>query len=273
MTVIPFKRARKVVQHDIHPGPDMTIRKPSLFWTLTEPARFLMETSAMAALSPLLMTAPRGNGQPVLVLPGFATSDRMTMLMRQYLSLMGFKVFPWELGWNFDQHSAGENGEHVAARINAIADETGQSVSLVGWSLGGIIAREVARRDPSRVRQVITLGSPFTGNPHANAISKVYEMMTGNEVASPAIRMRFVLGHHPLKIPSTAIYSRMDGIAAWRNCMAETNEISENVEIQSSHFGFVTSPAVYYALADRLAQPEGEWKPFVRQGPFAHFYP
>ncbi|MFM5885266.1 MAG: esterase/lipase family protein [Novosphingobium sp.] len=249
------------------------IRKPLLGWTMLEPLRVLFETGMLVATCPALATAPRGDGHPVMVLPGFATSDAMTVALRQYLAMMGYQVFPWELGWNLDQHSVGENGEHIARRIEQIAEATGRAVSLVGWSLGGVLAREAARRDHAGLRQVITLSSPFTGDPRATSVSGIYEMLTGNQVTSDATRDRYAESHRPLPVPTSAIYSKSDGIAAWRNCLGEVGPLSENIEVHASHFGMVASPAVFWATADRLAQPEGDWRPFVPSGPYAAFFP
>jgi hypothetical protein len=272
MAVVQLRKPDESHIHHIA-GPDESIPRPSLLWTMTEPARMMMEACSVLATYPKLLSAPKGNGRPVMVLPGFGTSDRSTIIFRQYLSLLGYQVFPWELGVNLDQKSAGEHGERVMDRIKVIRAKTGQKVSLVGWSLGGIIAREAGRRDAEDVRSVITLGSPFTGNPHANAISKLYEKLTGNETASDVIRLRFAVGHRPLHIPSTSIYSKSDGIAAWRNCISETDSITENVEVHSSHFGLIANPGVYWAVADRLAQSPETWKAFETGGPFGTFYP
>jgi len=250
-----------------------TIRRPPLLWSMLEGARLLAESNLLFAASPLLACAPRGDGHPVMVLPGFATNDAMTLLLRQYLALLGYEVFPWDLGWNLDQHSVGENGEHIARRIEEIADRTGARVSLVGWSLGGVIAREAARRKHHGLRQVIALGSPFAGNPRATSLTTLYQLLTGNDLSGDHARKRYGSGHHPLQVPSTAIYSRSDGITAWENCISETDAITENIEVHSSHFGFVANPAVFYAVADRLAQPEGGWRPFERNCPFAAFFP
>ncbi len=251
------------------------IRRPHFGWTLMESARFMAETGALALSWPLLFSAPPGDGHPVMILPGFATNDAMTALLRRYLRLVGYEVFPWDLGWNLDQHSAGENGEHVARRIEEIAQQTGARVSLVGWSLGGVIAREAARREgpDGALRQVITLGSPFTGNPRATSLTSLYELLTGNKVSSNETAARYAFGHHPLPVPSSAIYSRTDGITAWENCVSETDEQTENIEVHCSHFGFVSNPGVFYAVADRLALPDGAWRPFEKAGPFAAFYP
>ncbi|MDF8332661.1 esterase/lipase family protein [Novosphingobium cyanobacteriorum] len=273
MAVVQFKRRQQATAAPMRARQD--IRRPFLGWTMLESARFMMEAGTLALSWPLLFSAPRGDGHPVMVLPGFATNDTMTALLRQFLSTIGYDVHPWDLGWNLDQHSAGENGEHVARRIEEIATATGQRVSLVGWSLGGVIAREAARREgpDGALRQVITLGSPFTGNPKATSLNAMYELLTGNKVSSMQGHARYARGHHPLPVPSTAIFSRSDGITAWENCVSETDAQTENVEVHCSHFGFVANPAVFYAVADRLALAEGEWRPFDRSGPFAAFYP
>ena len=249
------------------------IPRPSTGWSLLEPLRFVWELGGLAVSSPLLATAPRGDGHPVLVLPGFAINDYGTLLLRQYLSLLGYQVFPWNLGWNLDQNSAGLHGEHVSRRIAEIADEAGRSVSLVGWSLGGVIAREVARRDPAHIRQVITLGSPFAGNPNATSMKIIYEVMTGNRLGSAKNRRRYVAGYRPLPMPSSAVFSKTDGAVAWQNCVSETDTTTENIEVVSSHSGFSANPAVFYAVADRLAQPEGRWSKFSGKGPYSAFFP
>lgn len=249
------------------------IRRPATGWALLEPLRFAWELGGLAMTSPVLASGPRGDGHPVLVLPGFAANDCNTLLLRQYLALLGYQVFPWNLGWNLDQNSVGRNGEHVVRRIEEIADQTGRSVSLVGWSLGGVIAREMTRRDANRVRQVITLGSPFAGNPNATSLKIIYEVMTGNRVASAKSRRRYVEGYRPLPVPSSAIFSKSDGAVAWQNCVSETDAITENIEVVSSHSGFSANPAVFYAVADRLAQAEGKWRKFSPVGPYSAFFP
>lgn len=249
------------------------IERPPLLYTAFELMRCSFEAASLALSTPLLATLPRGDNHHVMVLPGFATDDSMTVILRSFLSALGYQVHPWQLGWNLDHRTVGDNGEHVARRIEEIAAGTGHDVSLIGWSLGGVIAREAARRDHTGLRQVIALGSPFTGNPKATSLRGLYERITGNDTESPQIRKRFAQGRHPLRVPSTAIYSKSDGITAWENCRSLTDAITENVEVHSSHFGLVVNPAVYYIIADRLAQPEGQWAPFDRGGPFSMLFP
>ncbi len=248
------------------------IVSPMTFLTLAEGARCMMELATLTLSYPVLARAPRGDGHPVMVLPGFATNDQMTVVLRNFLSRLGYAVHAWDLGWNLDQHTTGENGEHIARRIAEIREQTGRKVSLVGWSLGGVIAREAARRDPADVRQVITLGSPFTGNPSATNLNSLYELLTGNRIAEMRHHSRYADGHKVLPVPSSAVYSRTDGITAWQNCISETDEKTENIEVVSSHFGFIANPAVFHIVADRLSQPEQNWQPFDQSGPFSAFY-
>ncbi|WP_197277112.1 esterase/lipase family protein [Sphingomonas profundi] len=249
------------------------IRAPSLLLASLEMARAAVESSMLAFSGHLLASAPRGDGHPVLVLPGFATDDGATLVLRAFLRQLGYDIHAWELGRNYDHRTVGQNGEHLARRIDAIRAATGKRISLIGWSLGGVIARETARRDPQAVRQVITLGSPFSGNPRATNLNSLYERMTGNVVATPAMVERFTTGHHPLEVPATAIYSKSDGITAWQNCILAQGEQAENVPVYASHFGMVLNPTVFYAIADRLALAEGAWTPFDVSGWRSMFYP
>ncbi|AZI37356.1 hypothetical protein NT2_01_01520 [Caenibius tardaugens NBRC 16725] len=253
-------------------APD-SIRRPATGWAMLEPFRFAWEVGALVATAPMLATVARGDGHPVMVLPGFAATDCGTIVLRQYLSLLGYQVFPWDLGLNLDQHSDGEHGDHVERRVREIVEATGRKVSLVGWSLGGVIAREVARRDSADLRQVITLGSPFAGNPGATSMPILYRLITGKSLSGPESRKRALGGYRPLDVPSSAIFSKSDGAVAWQNCVSETDAITENIEVCSSHSGFSANPAVFYAVADRLAQPEDGWRKFAISGPYAAFFP
>ena len=238
------------------------IKRPPMFLAAMEMLRAGFEGMSLLMSSPLLATAPHGDGHGVMVLPGFATDDHSTAFLRQFLARLGYDVHPWGLGMNFDHRTAGFRGEHIARQIDRVVETTGRKVSLVGWSLGGVIAREAARRDPDAVRQVITIASPFCGNPHANHVGSVYTWLSGNRVDSPEALRRFALGPQPLSMPSTAIYSRSDGVTAWENCLAHPDHQSENVEVNSSHFGMVMNTSVFQIVADRLAQPEHSWAPF-----------
>jgi len=251
----------------ISPHTDAPIARPSLAMALTEVPRAMTEMALLPMCSPRLFNAPRGDGHPVLLLPGFLTSDVSTYPLRNFLMALGYETFPWELGRNFGIKSVGQYGELIRERIEALANEAGRKVSLVGWSLGGIISRQMAREIPHHIRQVISLGSPFTGDPRATNVTPIYEMLTGDVLDEAAIEERLAAEAKPLPVPSTAIYSKLDGVTAWENCLEdEEGDQAENVEVFGSHMGMTLNPAVWSVVADRLAQDEGDWRPFERTG-------
>ena len=240
------------------------IQRPSALLALTELPRALMELTSLSLAAPLLRRAPRGDGHPVLVLPGFVTSDRSTRLLRRYLDELGYEAHGWRLGRNLGPKAIGERGERLTRRLLAIHRATLSKVSLVGWSLGGVMARELARQAPHAVRQVITLGSPFTGNPRASSVAGLYERLTGEMLDGELMAERFAASASPPPVPSTAIYSRADGIVPWQNCVEPPDAQTDNIEVYGSHCGLGVNPAVLFAVADRLAQAEGDWSPFRR---------
>jgi pimeloyl-ACP methyl ester carboxylesterase len=218
-------------------------RAPSVAWLALEGQRAFAEWLSYFPAAPLLERAPRGDGHPVLVLPGFMADDASTLLLRRYLKRLGYSAHPWLLGRNLG--APGVLRERLLARAELLAARHERKLSVVGWSLGGIYARELARLMPARVRQVITLGSPFGG----------------------AARTR-----HAPPVPVTAIYSRTDGIAPWEICREIEGPGRENIEIPGSHCGLGFNPLALWAVADRLALPEGDWKPFERAGWRSYLY-
>jgi pimeloyl-ACP methyl ester carboxylesterase len=155
-------------------------------------------------------------------------------------------------------------------RLDTLSQEHGRSLSLIGWSLGGLYARELAKARPDVVRQVITMGTPFTGHPKATNAWRIYEWATGHKIGAPDI-------HEPLRspppVPTTSIFSRSDGVVAWQCSLERESPHTDNIEVQASHLGMGLNPLTLYALADRLAQAEGEWRPFDRSGFGATFIP
>jgi len=238
------------------------IKAASNFLTLTEFHRAMFEFSTLPIATPFLSKAPKGDGHAVLVLPGFVAGDTSTDPLRRYLKFLGYDAHAWELGRNFGPHAIGREGEKLMSRFRDIADASDGKVSLVGWSLGGVMARELAKQVPDQVRQVITLGSPFTGDPFASKPSKLYQFITGE--LGEDFEERLKASAEPPPMPSTSIYSKGDGVVPWRNCIEKAAPQTDNIEVYGSHCGLGVNPAVLFAIADRLAQPEGDWKPFVR---------
>ncbi|HMO44562.1 MAG TPA: alpha/beta hydrolase [Rubrivivax sp.] len=225
------------------------------------------ELAAFLALQPWLRLAPRGDGHPVLVLPGLAADDASTRPLRAFLRSHGWTAHGWGLGRNRGPRPGVEAA--MQQRLAGLYERHGRKVSVIGWSLGGIYARELARRRPEQVRGVITLGSPFAGQPRASNARHLYEALSGQK--SNDYPGRDTL-HHPPPVPSTAIYSRSDGVVAWQGCRERDSPTTENIEVQGSHCGLGHHPAAVYAIADRLAQPQDRWQPFRRSGIKALWY-
>ena len=240
------------------PDPRPARRRAALL-AATEPVRTVVSAGALAASFPLLRAAPRGEPHPVLVLPGLLASDLSTRTLRGWLGRLGYPVVGWALGRN--RGPTKEVTAELPALVARLAAEHGAPVSIVGWSLGGIFARRLARRTPRQVRQVISLGSPFgqTGSTRPTVTSGTPRCTSSTARRPPAARSP---ARSP--VPSTAVYSRWDGVVDWRACRQQPGPISENVAVRSSHLGMGHDPAVLWVVADRLAQPQDGWRPFER---------
>jgi hypothetical protein len=237
------------------------VRRPSLFLQMLE-ARAIPELGIFAGCYLLLRMAPKGDGHPVLVLPGFLTSGAATFPLRHFVKSLGYKGHRWKLGRNLGP--VGQKEYEILHRLKELRHRYGQKVSLIGWSLGGLYARELAWMVPNDVRMVITLGSPFRHH-RSTAVTWLYEDVTGQEEhdMDPESRARM---DQPPPVPSTAIYSRTDGVVPWQCSVERAGEQAENIRVTGSHCGLGHNPLVLWAIADRLAQADGEWSPFERRG-------
>lgn len=193
---------------------------------------------------------PRGDGHAVIVLPGFGASDRYTAPLRKALQRLGYRSEGWRHGTNWGMRRP--IGEALSERIEILHEASGP-VSLIGWSLGGVFARELARGKPEQVRRVITLGSPISHHPDANNMTKLFRL------ANPRLPRdvdwaRFMEREIAPPVPCTAIYTREDGVVAWRCCRELPSGHTENVEVRGTHTGLPVNPRVLRVIADRLAQ-------------------
>jgi pimeloyl-ACP methyl ester carboxylesterase len=238
-------------------------KPPSLFWTLSE-GRALFEMGSFYALSGALRRLPKGDGHPVLVLPGFMATDRSTLPMRRLLDDLGYETHGWGLGRNVRIDAAREADMNaLLARIYMHSNE--RKVTIIGWSLGGVFAREIAKAAPHMVRQVITLGSPISNDRgHSNA-RRLFEYLNGKEPA-PLKAGRYQNLDEAPPVPTTSILTRTDGVVGWRGSVQKPGGQTENIVVHASHIGLGVNPSVMVAIADRLAQREGGWKPFDRGG-------
>lgn len=232
---------------------------PPLVWQLLE-GRAVLELGAMAWLYPLLRQAPAGDGHPVLVLPGFLADGASTFPLRQFLKSLGYAAHRWRLGRNLG--GVGEKEEQVLARLRELRLRYGRKVSVIGWSLGGLYARELAWLAPDDVRLVITLGTPFRHHT-GTTVTLLYEDVSGQREAQMDPKLLARLSQ-PLPVPSTSIYTRTDGVVHWRSSLEHPSSRTENIRVHGSHCGLGHNPMALWAIADRLAQPENDWRPFER---------
>jgi pimeloyl-ACP methyl ester carboxylesterase len=244
------------------------LRPPALSLLLAE-VRGIFEFNASLMLSPLLMSAPRGDGHPVLTLPGFLASDLSMAPMRRYLKELGYDAYAWNNGRNIGGILRMRSA--LRDRLAAVHTATGRKVSVIGWSLGGVYARDLALQAPDMVRSVVTLGSPFANDIRATNATRLYEALSGEAVEDNAELRTALAGDLP--VPATSIYSRTDGVVNWRTCILRPSDTAENIEVYlASHIGLGVNAAALWAVADRLAQPEGQFRQFDRSGPFAIAY-
>ncbi len=243
------------------------IKPPSPLLLLSE-GRAWIELAGTVVAQKALMEAPRGDGHPVLALPGFLAGDRSTIPLRRYLGALGYDARPWGHGQNLGRFY--KMRDVLAGQVERIHQDSGRKVSLVGWSLGGVFARALSLMLPDKVRSVITLGSPFAGDIHATNARRLYEAMSREGPANPDDLA--ALGGD-LPVPNSSIYTRLDGIVNWRTSIPRPAPNAEAIEVRlATHIGIGVNPAALWAVADRLAQPEGQFRPFAGGGPFALAY-
>ena len=247
----------------------LQLKPPSKLLLLTE-WRWMYELAISAATLPALQLAKKGDGHPVLVLPGFLTGDSSTFFLRRFLASHNFEPFPWNLGRNLG--GVYSMRKKLRQRLLEVRAETGRKVSVVGWSLGGVYARDLSLALPNDVRYCITLGSPFVSDLTATNAGHLYERLSGESLKTVTEMDRVALGG-TLAMPTASFYTKTDGIVNWHCSRLVDDSHSENVEVIASHLGLGVNPAVLWGVADRLAQPEGTFHPFDRGGPYRLAYP
>ena len=232
-------------------------RPPSPWLLMLEGGRAPFEYAATMAAMPWLSRVPAGDGHAVLVFPGLGASDLSTRPLRDYLSRIGYAAYDWGLGRNRPLPGV---MEACRQRVLEVAARHGGKVSLVGWSLGGVYARELAKHLEPQTRCVVTLGSPFSGDTRATNATRAYEMLGGRHAAHDperAARLR-----RAPNVPTTSIYSKSDGVVAWQCSLNDDAPHTENVEIHASHLGLGVNPLALYVIADRLRQDPARWQRF-----------
>jgi pimeloyl-ACP methyl ester carboxylesterase len=237
------------------------VASPGL-WNLALESRVFLEVATSFFASTLTNNTPKGDGHPVVVLPGLGANDATTAILRKNIDSWGYKSYRWGQGINCGPTEGVL--EDCAKLVEEVHNQhRGEKVSLVGWSLGGLYARELAKELGDKVRCVITLGTPFGGSAEQTNAAWLYELLSGqsaDDIALPKMMLE------PPNVPTTSIFSRTDGVVAWECCLNEKGGLRENIGVPSSHIGMVANPLVLYAVADRLSQDPQKWDRFHRQG-------
>jgi pimeloyl-ACP methyl ester carboxylesterase len=252
--------------------------RPSIAWTLLE-FRSMLEAASLAYALPWLLKAPRGDGHPVILVPGFLAGEITMGAMEWYLRKLGYDVSHWGFGRNI-----GFQPKHAKAleqKIRYIHYKTGRKVSLVGWSLGGVFALHGAHQAPECVRNVITMGSPISNDPKEGSnvprfLQAAYRLIAhpmGSMVHANQPNGRLLRQRVDLAMPVSCLYGIGDGMVPPQDATIDGNlSRHENIRVPASHLGMGFNPMVLWVVADRLAQPENGWQPFKPSGAGAKIY-
>ena len=213
---------------------------PAPLWS---EGRFLYEPLRLLYNLPSLAKAPRGSGA-VMVIPGFRTSDRSTAPLRSWLRHLGYDAQGWGMGTNL-----GQVGTVMPALISRLEHIHSGPVALIGWSWGGTVARELSRRTPDRISQVITLGTPIQGGAVHTVFARRMSEETLRKSAAAAVRREST----PLSVPALSIYTAGDAVVAWQASLDPQEGQTEHLEVNSCHIGLGLNPTVWLTIAQRLA--------------------
>jgi pimeloyl-ACP methyl ester carboxylesterase len=241
-----------------------SLPRPSLLWFLSEPGRALTELAIAVPFKSTFKNDAIGDGHPVMMLPGFMSNGASTIFLRKFIKKLGYNVIDWGLGRNLGKV---EYIDLLLESVDELYAKTNEPISLIGWSLGGVFARQIAKQRPDIIRQVITLGSPFAGITQPNNASWIYTLVSGGKKVKN-INIDFLNNlPNPASVPTTAIYTKEDGIVHWETCIeADQDEIHQNVQVRGSHIGLGVNPSVLSIIADRLKYDRNNWKYFEPKG-------
>jgi pimeloyl-ACP methyl ester carboxylesterase len=224
-----------------------SIPKPSYWLYFTEGIRGTFDLLRGLLFLFFFKPVNKGNLAPVLVIPGFLTNDFSTYLLRRFLKKLGYTVYGWELGQNLGTI---EDVNTLEQRVEVLYQKHNQKVILIGWSLGGVYAREIAKIEATYVRQIITLGSPFADPEAPNNAVWVYNLFSDFEKLDAAWRAQLPI---PAPVQTTALYSYQDGIVPWQACKEKVeDDLHTNILVRSSHFGFPSNPRVFKIIEEVL---------------------
>jgi len=208
----------------------------------------------------------QGDGHPVLVIPGFMGSNTSTFRLRKFIKRLGYLPYDWGLGRNYADM---EDVEQLMELVDKIYEKHNEKITLIGWSLGGVYAREMAKNRADKIRQVITLGAPFAGITAPNNAAWLFKVMKGKAVE--ALDVEWLRGlEEPAPVPTTATFSKEDGVVSWKVCREKKeDDWHQNVEVKGSHMGLANNASVWFLIADRLQYGQDNWQHFQHNGEMA----
>ncbi|GJM36216.1 MAG: alpha/beta hydrolase [Saprospiraceae bacterium] len=243
---------------------DQRIEKPSTFRFIGEHLNVWKELWDSFVFQRKHQVSTGGDGHPVLVIPGFMGSDLSTRLLRRFIRKLGYTPYAWELGRNLGDVS---QLNILKKKIEDIHAKHDAKVSLIGWSLGGVYARQLAKNNPDLIRQIITLSSPFAGIEKPNNAAWLYKLINSRRTMAEKDEKWVEDIASPASVPTTAIYSKEDGIVPWQTCMEQkVDKIHQNIEVKGGHIGLAYNPSVWLIVEDRLQYSQENWTEFFDSG-------
>ena len=241
----------------------VTAKPPALGYAIAELPRALFELVCLLPAHLFLKRAPRGDGHPVITLPGYRSDDTAMLALRRYLARWGYAPYPWGLGANLGiGYQRIDYEKRMLEKLESIVEKHGEPATLIGWSQGGVIAREVTKQRPELVRQVIVLGSPLADAPEATTLFRIFRRTSAEEITNELMSMMREVASPLPNVRCICIYSNSDGIVSADIAQDLVSPNVENIRVTSSHLGMAVNPVVLFIIADRLSQPEDDWKPF-----------
>jgi pimeloyl-ACP methyl ester carboxylesterase len=236
---------------------------PALGYAIAELPRALFELVCLLPAHLLLKRAPRGDVHPVITLPGYRSDDTAMLAMRRYLARWGYAPYPWGLGANLGiGYQRIDYEKRMLEKLENVVEKHGEPATLIGWSQGGVIAREVTKQRPELVRQLIVLGSPLADAPEATTVFRIFKKTSAEEITNELMNMMREVASPLPGVRCICIYSNSDGIVSADIAQDLVSPNVENIRVTSSHLGMVVNPMVLFIIADRLSQPEDDWRPF-----------
>lgn len=236
------------------------VKKPSLILGLTEGIRALVDFGWYFPYRFFVNREEEGDNHPVLILPGFMATDFSTVPLRSFVYKLGYKVYGWGEGRNY-AHTV--YLDLLNQKISRIFKKHNQAITIIGWSLGGIYARQLAKTHPHMVRQVITMGSPFKGVTIANNATWMYDLLRKSNIIEKKLDEKILEDiPNPAPVPTTAIYTKEDGVVPWELCLEDEDEWHQNIQVRGSHLGLGVNPLVLQIIADRLQLDKSNWTYF-----------